>query len=216
MENFQLENKDSIETKACNAIRKAILSGDFPPGKKLVQEQLARQLDISRMPIREALKQLEIEGLVKIEPYRGAFVNELDTEAIHENYALRSELEKMALQKAYPFMSAKDLADLDALIQKMDQASHEDFVQTNIDFHYLLLKRCPWKRLSTFIQVLWNGYSQQTPEFLHGQIEKSNEDHKQIVQALKNDEPERAAYLLHDHILNTGKRLIAFIKAKND
>lgn len=217
MENFQLENKDSIEVKACNAIRKAILAGDFPPGQKLVQEQLAKQLGISRMPIREALKQLEIEGLVKIEPYRGAFVNEVDTEAIKENYVLRSELEKIALQKAFPFLTKKDVTDMEALVREMDETiDYETFIQTNIEFHHLLLKYCPWQRLSTFIQVLWNGYSQQTPEFLDGQMERSNEDHKKIVEALKNDKPEEAGLLLHDHIFFTGQRLITFVEAKED
>ncbi|WP_245628128.1 GntR family transcriptional regulator [Shouchella shacheensis] len=217
MENFQLENKDSIQIKASNAIRKAILRGDFAPGSKLVQDQLAKQLGISRMPIREALKQLEIEGLVRIEPYRGAFVSEIDMGAIEENYVLRSELEKLALTKSYPSMTKEDIAALETLVQEMDSTRDtEKFVQHNVQFHKELMKHCEWKRLATFIQVLWNGYSQQTPDFLQGQMEKSNDDHRKIVQALKADDPDGAAILLCDHIAETGKRLILYIKSNSN
>ncbi|GAK04905.1 transcriptional regulator, GntR family [Geomicrobium sp. JCM 19037] len=216
MKNLQLENKDSIQVKATNAIRKSILSGDFQPGEKLVQEQLAEYLGISRMPIRESLKQLEIEGFVTIEPYRGAFVNDVDVSAIEETYALRSNLEKMALQRAAPHLTQGDLEELEDYIKLMDEENNpNDFVQLNVTFHKLLLKHCDWGRLNKFIELLWNGYAQQTPEFLLGQIDQSNIDHKVILEHLKKGNFSEASLALQEHISKTGARLVDYIQRIN-
>ncbi|NGP45665.1 GntR family transcriptional regulator [Bacillaceae bacterium SIJ1] len=216
MKSLQLHDKDSLYIKTCNTLRKAIFSGELQPGVKLTQDQLAKQLGISRMPIREALRQLENEGLVKVEPYRGAFVKELSLEDIEENYVLRSEMESLAIRKSLPYKTREDVKRLEELVREMDQTkSSEEFVELNKESHNLLLLRCPWSRLSKFIQTLWNGYPQHTPFFLQGQMEKSNQEHKEILLAIQAEDSEKAGRLIKEHISRTGKSLMTFIKTKN-
>lgn len=86
--------REPTENKATKELRKAILSGALPPGSRLLQEELATQLGVSRMPIRQALAALQSEGLVKIDPWRGTIVATLERDAIHDMYTFRSILER--------------------------------------------------------------------------------------------------------------------------
>lgn len=213
-DNFETKktNSESLDEDITNKIRKAIIKGDFQPGEKLVQDDLAKTYGVSRMPIREALKKLEYEGLVIHEPYKGAFIREVSKDSVIENYYLRSELEKLALLKSYPYYRKSDLPKLNYLLKKMKETDEANkFIEYNIAFHSALIDKCPWEKLKIFIQNLWDGYPQQTPHLLGDQMERSNKDHYKIVFALENDSPEVAAELLSKHIRETGKRLISYM-----
>jgi DNA-binding GntR family transcriptional regulator len=213
--NLKLEDRDTLHSKVCNALRKAILCGDLKPGERLVQAELAEALGVSRMPVREALRKLESEGLVTIEPHRGAIVKSFGIEDIKEIYELRAELEKMAIKKSIQNMKEEDIAALDRLVLEMEQAADvEAFVEKNIEFHRLLLSRCLWNRLLDFIETLWNGFPQQTPLLIKGQVHRSNEEHRKILLAVKGRDAEKAAWLLSEHILRTGESLIASLQEK--
>src|SRR5699024_9343417 len=98
--NLQIGDREMLHNKVCSVLRKAILKGEFKAGERLVQTELAERIGVSRMPIREALRTLEIEGLVKLEPHKGAVVREISKEDITEIYELRSILEPLALRKS--------------------------------------------------------------------------------------------------------------------
>lgn len=211
--NLKLQDRDTLHLKVCNALRKAILCGDLKPGERLVQAELAEALGVSRMPVREALRKLESEGLVTIEPHRGAIVKSFSIEDIREIYELRAELEKMAVEKSIRNMKEEDVAAMDRLVLEMEQATDvETFIEKNIEFHRLLLSRCPWNRLLDFIETLWNGFPQQTPLLIKGQVHRSNEEHRKILLAVKERDAEKAAWLLSEHILRTGESLIASLQ----
>ncbi|GAB7386466.1 GntR family transcriptional regulator [Bacillaceae bacterium] len=211
--NLKLEDRDTLHLKVCSVLRKAILRGDLKPGERLVQAELAEALGVSRMPVREALRKLESEGLVTIEPHRGAIVKSFGIDDIREIYELRAELEKMAVEKSIRHMREEDVAELERLVLEMEQATDvEAFVEKNIEFHRLLLSRCPWNRLLEFIETLWNGFPQQTPLLIQGQMERSNEEHRKILLAVKEGDAGKAARLLSEHILRTGEALIASLR----
>lgn len=169
----------------CNVIREAIIRGDFKPGERLKQSDLAEKMGVSRMPVREAFRKLESEGLIKLEPHKGAVVKSISIKDIEEIYALRSELEKMAVYQSVDLLTDEDITQLSSLVAEMERADDADtFVQYNIDFHRLLVKRCNWERLNSFIGTLWNGLPQQTPHLLTGQIETSNTEHRKILEAV--------------------------------
>lgn len=211
--NLVLEDKDTLHLKVTKVIRNAILRGEFQPGERLVQEELAQALKVSRMPVREALHKLESEGLVILEPHRGAIVKKVDVEDLDEIYYLRSQLEKMAIELSVPRMTYEDIAKLEELLQRMEEiADVEKFVEVNIVFHKHLVKYCTWKRLLNFIETLWNGLPQQTPHFLEGQLEISNKEHRDIVEAVKLKDSAKAGRLLSEHILRTGRELMKKIR----
>jgi DNA-binding GntR family transcriptional regulator len=105
------------------AMREAILSGAAPPGARLRQEKLAQRFGTSRIPVREALRALEYEGLVRSAPYRGFTVTELDADDIEEVYDLRVLLEGHAVRLALPLMTDDDLRTLEELYDEMTQAA---------------------------------------------------------------------------------------------
>ncbi|WP_264805637.1 GntR family transcriptional regulator [Cytobacillus sp. NCCP-133] len=212
-QDLRIENRDTLHLKVCNVIRKAIIRGDFKPGERLKQSDLAEKMGVSRMPIREAFRKLESEGLIRLEPHKGAVVKSINIEDIEEIYALRAELEKMAVYQSVDFLTEQDVEQLTFLVNEMERTDDVDtFIQYNIDFHRMLVKRCKWERLNSFIGTLWNGFPQQTPHLLSGQQETSNIEHRKIVEAVINKDKETAANLLSEHIFRTGESLIKSLK----
>lgn len=210
---LRIENRDTLHLKVCNVIREAIIRGDFKPGERLKQSDLADKMGVSRMPVREAFRKLESEGLILLEPHKGAVVKSISIEDIQEIYALRSELEKMAVLQSVNLLTEEDIEQLSFLVSEMENAKDADaFVQYNIDFHRLLVKRCKWERLNSFIGTLWNGLPQQTPHLLTGQIETSNTEHRKILEAVINKDNETAANLVSEHIYRTGEKLIESLR----
>ncbi|WFT76829.1 GntR family transcriptional regulator [Halobacillus naozhouensis] len=207
--NLKLEDKNTLHLKVCNVLRKAILQGDFEPGQRLIQSELADSLGVSRMPIRESLRKLESEGLVKLEPHRGAIVKAMNVEDIEEIYHLRACLEKLAVEQSVPHLTAGDISELKRLMEEMEGTEDpEVFVQANISYHHLLIKRCNWNRLLSFIETLWNGFPQQTPTLLPGQMDLSNQEHQQILDAVNEKDESKAAVLVSEHIKRTGEALV--------
>ncbi|MEH7333614.1 GntR family transcriptional regulator [Neobacillus drentensis] len=210
---LMIENRDTLHLRVLNLIREAILKGDFKPGERLKQSELADAMGVSRMPIREAFQKLEAEGLIKLEPHKGAVVKSINVVDIEEIYALRSELEKMAVYQSVENLTEDDLKELTALVEKMEGSQDVDeFVSNNIEFHRLLIKRCTWDRLNSFISTLWNGLPMQTPHILKGQKDTSNVEHRSILNAVLRKDKETAAYLVSKHISRTGEMLVKGLK----
>ncbi|RFU64548.1 GntR family transcriptional regulator [Peribacillus saganii] len=206
---LRIDNRDTLHLKVCNVIREAIIRGDFKPGERLKQSDMAEQLGVSRMPVREAFRKLESEGLIILEPHKGAIVKSIQVEDVAEIYALRAELERIAVEQSADLLTNDDTQQLSYLADQMETAEDvDDFVQYNIDFHKLLIKRCNWERLNTFITTLWNGLPQQTPHLLEGQTEMSNKEHRAIINAIQNKEKGKAGKLVAEHIKRTGEKLI--------
>lgn len=213
--NFKLEDKDleTIPSKVCRILREAILRGELKPGQRLVQDELASSIGVSRMPVREAIRRLEAEGLVTVEPHRGAVVKSFSITDIEEVYQLRCLFEKVAVEESVKQMPSSVIDELENLVQIMEQKEDvEEFVQMNIEFHHLLISCCPWNRLNTFIESLWSGFPQQTPHILSDQIEQSHKEHRDILQAVKEKDAVKAAEFTATHINRAGKNIINNIK----
>jgi DNA-binding GntR family transcriptional regulator len=210
---LKIDDRDTLHLKVCNVIREAIINGDFKPGERLKQSELADSLGVSRMPVREAFRKLESEGLILLEPHKGAIVKSIHAADIEEIYTLRAELEKMAVYQSIDRLSEVEVNQLADLVDKMESVVDvDDFVQYNIDFHKLLVKHCKWERLNTFIGSLWNGLPQQTPHLLEGQTERSNKEHRSILNAILIKDKETAADLVSQHIFRTGEMLVNSLK----
>ena len=111
----------TVEEMVTAAIREAILSGVYGPGVKLPQEHLADELSVSRIPVRAALKHLEVEGLVVFAPHRGATVRALEAADIEEIYQLRILLETFALRSAIQLVTPEDLDTLESIAEELDR-----------------------------------------------------------------------------------------------
>lgn len=120
------DGKQTAQDVVLASMREAILSGKLGPGMRLRQEKLAAEFGTSRIPVREALRALEYEGLVRSEPYRGFTVTELDADDIEEVYDLRILLESHAVRLALPLMTDDDVRTLEELYAEMVAAPAGD------------------------------------------------------------------------------------------
>lgn len=201
-----------ISEHIAEVIRDRIVDGIYAPRQRLIEEELSAEFFVSRTPVREALKTLEAGGLVKIEPYKGAFVADADINEIKDIYEVRSLLEAFVSQQAAPFITAKTINDLQESIQQMENAvSSGDkgvFAQSNEHFHALIYAHCPNKVAVHLVETLLN----QTTTFrrLSWQTMRSMEvslaGHRDILEAIRAGDAERVGKLSHRHIrllLNT-------------
>ena len=215
------EEKATLQYRVTSKLREAILRGEFAKGERLIQEEWAEKLGVSRMPIREALRQLEMEGLVRIEPHRGAIVLPVSVEDVEEIYFLRALLEGIAVEKSLPYLEQEDLEELEHLVAQMEslpaeESAVEQYVQLNARFHRILREGCPWRRIQGMIDTLWKGIPPVTPSLLRNQIVEAREEHRLMLEHAKAGRAKELREVLERHILRTRDRLIAFLSEEKE
>ncbi|MFD1037453.1 GntR family transcriptional regulator [Virgibacillus byunsanensis] len=222
MEDFLLTDQDraTLQYKVTTKLREVILKGDFKLGDRLIQEEWATKLGVSRMPIREALRQLEVEGLVRIEPRRGAIVTPISISDIEEIYQLRTLLEGEAVERSLPFLEEDDITELESLYSQMISLNNtekdvEEFMKLNAEFHRILRHGCPWRRIHSMIDTLWKGIPLYTPSLLSNHIKEAHQEHKQMVEFIRQNEPKKLRRIMEKHILRTRDNLIRMIEKKD-
>lgn len=198
--------------RVTNALRDEILSGALEPGSRLRQEDLARRFRVSRIPIREALRRLETEGLVHLVPNSGAWIARLDLADCIEIYRIRERLEPMALAESCACLTAPDLAALSGLATRIEaSASVEDFLLLDREFHLLSYRRAGMPRLLDMITGYWNSTQQYRRAFMQtggiGDAQPVFDEHRLIVDALSRRDGTHAGLLLEGHIRRTRRQL---------
>jgi DNA-binding GntR family transcriptional regulator len=195
--------------QAIEVLRDAILSGLLVPGERLTQNDLAERLGISPTPIREALRQLEAEGIIERTPHKGVRVTEVDSRQIREIYHLRMALEGLATRWAAPNLTADDFDALDEMEKSISTAVAEgrlDQIKSlNYKFHFRIYERAKAPTLLDFIRRLWPrffwpNFPWDAWEKVPGYADKAHDDHKHILTALRRGDGEGAQKLLEAHI----------------
>lgn len=179
------------------AVRNAILSGAIQPGERLRQEELAEVFETSRIPVREALRALEYEGLVTSEPHRGFTVTTLDADHVDEIYELRILLESQAVRLAVPLLTDEDLRDIEAFYQAMVDAPDPDqALAAREQFYQRIYAVSGRPRLVGLIVRLRQEVARalRWPTLQHGAS-----FHEQFFTAIKEGDAERAVAQLTAH-----------------
>lgn len=214
-------SKQDIKTtqdKIANSLRKAILTGEFKHGDRIVQEDLARRFGVSRMPIREALKKLEFEGIVKIVPMKGAIACPVTIEDIEEIYTLRSMNESLAVEKALPYINNDDIKELESILNEMENIHLTDetfkyYFNLNEKFHNKLIEKCPWRRVVQNAKIFWGHYlSIGTTTILKGYYEKVKREHRQIFEAVCMGDVKLLKRIIEYHIERNMNDLISELR----
>lgn len=179
------------------AVREAILTGIFEPGARLRQEELAELFGTSRIPVREALRALEYEGLVTSEPHRGFTVTALNIEDVEEVYGLRVLLEGEAVRLAIPLLTNEDIAELDGLFSSMTASDDPDVQLAARERFYLRLFAVAGRpRLLSLIVRL----RQEVARALRWPtIQYSPSHHEHFLDAVKDGDADRAVAQLAAH-----------------
>lgn len=196
-----LERPQSLTELAIERIRDEIITGRIDLGEQFSEAQLAAQMQVSKTPIREALVQLKVEGLVEIHPQRGSFVFELNEEQVRHLCTFRTMIETSALRDAMRCDTSPLLSDLKELVIEMKRAEKakalHELAALDMSFHYTFLKHCPSAYLKSAYELVWYQLSalrHRSP------ISNAVESHTTLIEAIKSGNSNIACKLLADHI----------------
>ena len=214
--------RQTVASMTLDAIRDGILHGNYAEGEPLRQDALADELGVSRIPIREALRQLETEGLVTFNPHRGAIVSSLSLDEIEEVFDLRATIETDLLRRAMPHLTTHQLDQADDVLDRYAVALRSGNVarwgELNWQFHASLY--APARRPITMSIV--QRLHQQSDRYLrmqlaltHGET-RANDEHRAIAAAARAHDTKRACQLVRDHIAGAGRSLLAFLRKRRD
>jgi DNA-binding GntR family transcriptional regulator len=209
---------DTEVERAIRFLRQAILRGDYKPGQRLPQKELTDKLDMSPTPIREALRILEAQGLLERVPYKGAYVAEVSPDESEEISVIRSALEGLATKMAVPNLTAEDIADLESLVEEMEEAWRQMSLgrvrRSNYRFHSLIYHKAGSQRLSDMIIGLWPRFATDWLWMIPGRAERSMQQHHAVLEKIREGDAQAAAALMSDHILTAGKSIAQFLRAQ--
>ena len=212
-QDIDIEQPEALWQRVVYAIRRAIVIGELEPGAHIKEPALAQRLGVSRLPVREAIAQLEREGLVRVEPRRGAFVIGVTEKVISDIYECRLVLESCALRHAAERGDKQGLADLAALIERMETGvatGQVQFVATSdMAFHRLLISlsgnralATAWEPLAPLIETALSIAEATVPD-----LPTAVAGHREILRAVQQRDPDEAVRLLSEH-LPGGEKLV--------
>jgi DNA-binding GntR family transcriptional regulator len=205
-------------------VRSDILEGRLKPGEWVRQERLAQEVGASQMPVREALKRLEAEGLLEHVPYRGVRVVQFEVADVEDLYACRMFIEGMTARFAAMSITDEEIRELTELHGRMarfvDPEDLPEYRDLNRRFHTLIfnasrrsyLIRSLSQLWAAFPTMLWSNIPHAAQESVPGREADDTVEHEAIVRALAARDPEAAERAVRDHIEAAGQALLAVLK----
>jgi DNA-binding GntR family transcriptional regulator len=208
--------RETTVTLVADELRRRIMAGTLPEGQQLRQEALAADLGVSRIPVREALRQLEAEGFVSIASHRGAVVSKLSLDEIAELFELRIRLECWLLGLAIPQMRDSDMEQAEVALETMiSNRKIENWGQLNWQFHAALYApsgRAATLRILRRINENMDRYIRLQISLTSGQL-KAHREHKQLLQLCRAANASRAVATLEEHIVDVRDGLMRQLRA---
>jgi len=197
------------------ALYEEIKNGGLRPGERLVEQRLADDLGVSKTPVREALRKLSEQGLVEIEPYRGARIAEFSIDTLVEIMEIRAVLEGLAARNAAQYITdhqLKKLAGLDGQFADVaKEKTIQDWIAINWEFHQLIAGACKNAKLIELLSGLQQRMTISSVLGIAQNMSESVEEHHKIFAALKEHDPVEAERSACRHVENT-KRRVASLK----
>ncbi len=199
-------------------LREAIRAGHYPPGSRLVADQIASTHGTSKVPVREAIVRLAGEGWLEIQPHVGAVVARLSPEEVLETAIVRAALESRAVRLATERLTARDLSRLRALLVRMDAAATRAsgrYPDLNFQFHSAIFLRCPYPLLRQLTaSMAERSLKLRTVRFLPAYLPETQREHWALFRALERRDADAAERITRDHIEHAGRLLWQFAVAQ--
>lgn len=210
---LKIAKSEALWQRVVAAMRRAIVVGELVPGTRMKEPALAEIFGVSRLPVREAITQLEREGLVRTEPYRGAYVVGVTDQDIHDMYECRLVLETYAIERTVERIDAQGMAEFEALINQMKAALATGHVHSvagsDMAFHRLIISlsqnralSIAWEPLAPLIETALTISEEVVPD-----LPLAVRGHNDIVVALSQGDAGAAVALLREHLLG-GEKLV--------
>lgn len=206
--------RTSLSEAVAERLREMILRGEFSEGEQLRQDAIAANFQVSRIPVREALRQLEAEGLIKIVAHRGAVVSSLSSDEIEELFEIRALLECEVLRLSIPNLTESDFEQAEEILRVYENALWKQgdlgsWGRLNSQFHAALYSRANRPHFMAIIRQINNNGERYTglQLYLTRAFERAKKEHRQLLQLCRKRDVEAACTLLKQHIQTAGRTL---------
>ena len=209
--------RDTTAKVVAERLRQEIQHGTLAAGTRLRQNDMAQRFGVSTTPVREAFAQLQAEGLLRIDPHRGAVVFHPSVDDVLEFYEIREALESLAVTHAIPRLRADVARDLEALIDRMRRTEDaRKWLKLNDQFHLRLYESAGRPRLSSLIDNLRDASAPYIYMFVASRplSERAHEEHQEILDACMRRDAAAAKRAIRDHLRNASRDLAAFLAAR--
>jgi DNA-binding GntR family transcriptional regulator len=214
----------SLRNDVANEIINSIVMGELKPGDRIIEQVISENMKISRAPIREALRDLESQGIIVAVERRGSFVAKLTNQDIAELFSLRSILEGFATRLATSLITVDDIKILSEYTKEMKVAANNNdpqlFLENDINFHQLIIARSEHRRLIKMLNdiralirlfMALSKFSMQ----IENQLFKEAETHQEIINAIEAHDSVKAESVTESHIIRSGEMLLEFLSRSN-
>ncbi|TWB11555.1 GntR family transcriptional regulator [Nitrospirillum amazonense] len=212
----KIERK-SLSAQVVDALRQMILSGEYALGAQLRQDEIAQKLGVSRIPVREALQQLEAEGLVATIPYKGSVVAQLSPAQVREYFEVRLLLEIDLLRRAIPQLTAKQIKRAEGVIKELHTAEAGRWGALNWQLHESLYEPAQRpvmldmvKRIHDSLDRYVRLHLSMTPA-IH---DRSMAEHEQLVALCRDGKGDEAVEVLRGHLTHALEELVVFLEGQ--
>lgn len=218
MDNYDVKrevtDKYSLRGRVFNKIREDILNGKYKEHEELKEVAIGEELGVSRTPVREAFRQLELEGLLQIVPNKGAYVTGITAKDVQDIYMIRSLLEGLCARWATEHISEEQLGELEENVYLADfhaEKGHLDqMAELDNRFHHILYEACDSKQLERLLVDFHEYVLRVRKKTLAngGRGKVSNDEHRLIMEAIKAKDKERAEALANQHMINAYDNMV--------
>lgn len=211
---IKLDNYKPLREMVFESLREAIIQGRLIPGERLMEIQLAEEMGVSRTPVREAIRKLELEGFVVMVPRKGAFVAGISVKDIVDVFEVRAALEALAAGLAAERITNEELEELERSLFQISEVSASQnisaIVETDVNFHEIIYKSCRNERLMQIVTHLKEQIFRfrTTTLALPGRSKNALDEHRAMVEAISDRNVELAQQLAREHIENAEQSLL--------
>lgn len=210
---IKLDNYRPLRDVVFETLRDAIIQGRLKPGERLMEIQLAEEMGVSRTPVREAMRKLELEGFIVMVPRKGAYVAGISVKDIVDVFEVRAALESLAAGLAAERITEQELEELERALVQIAEATGGDLdavVQTDSSFHEIIYRASRNQRLLQIITHLQEQIQRFRTTSLAqpGRMKTAIEEHRKIVEAISERNVELAQVLAREHIENAEQSLL--------
>lgn len=211
---IKLDSYKPLREVVTETLREAIVSGVLRPGERLMEIQLAEELGVSRTPVRESIRKLELEGFVVMVPRRGTYVADLSIKDINEVYEIRTVLDVLAAGLAAERITEEELEELERILvqigESIEENDVENLIELDSEFHDILYQASRNDRLVGIINNLreqftrFRSISMQYP----GRLKNTLEEHTRLVEAIAQRNTDLAQQVAREHMENSEQTLL--------
>ena len=216
---IRLDSYQPLREVVCETLRDAIRKGILKPGERLMEIQLAEELGVSRTPVREAIRKLELEGYVIMMPRRGTYVANLSIRDVNEVFEIRTSLDSLASGLAAERITDEELESLQRLLvlisEYIESNNMEKIVETDMQFHDLLYQA---SRNTRLVGIIYNLREQltrfrSTSMSFPGRLKATLDEHRQIVEAIAQGDVKAAQHAAEYHMEKSEQTLLQSMEA---